>query len=185
MLNKAEIGVSIGWTKYEEAFKKTLRTLELLGEQFPQNEGSLKTPSHQIENLLLLSRQRDSQSLLKPIRCTDMKTFDVMALLSNLIETSRLCKNDAYQELTTTRMMNICLTSGFTPQYSISFAHYGAILMEQAFATNDFDAAKEGYRMGQICEKVAVVSSFYGTFFRKSVNANRTNFQQMFFDKTY
>jgi len=162
MLHQAEIGISIWQNDYPEALKNVLCTLELLGEKFPQKGDLPKTISRQIENLMQETRRRDNQNLLQPAHCTDKKTFDVMTLLSNVIEISRLCKNDVYQELAMIRMMNICLISGFTPQYSMSFSHYGAILMERAFATNDLNTVKEGYRMGQICEKFARVKNYYG-----------------------
>ena len=170
MLHQAEIGVSIWQNHYPEALKNVLRTLELLGEKFPQKADLPKTISRQIENLTQQTRHRDNQNFLQPAHCTDKKTFDVMTLLSNVIEISRLCKNDVYQELAMIRMMNICLISGFTPQYSMSFAHYGAILMERAFATNDLNTAKEGYRMGQICEKFARVKNFYGMLLHYAAN---------------
>jgi predicted ATPase len=170
MLHQAEIGISIWQNNYQEALKKVLSTLELLGEKFPQKVDLPKTISRQIENLKQEIRRKDNQNLLQPAHCTDKKTFDVMTLLSNVIEISRLCKNDVYQEIAMIRMMNICLISGFTPQYSMSFAHYGAILMERAFATNELNTAKEGYRMGQICEKVARVKNFYGMLLHYAAN---------------
>ena len=164
MLHKAEIGISISRNNHQGALKMILRTLELLEEKPPQNQESSKILPRHIKNLLQQTRRKDTQSLLKPVRCNCARTFDVIGLLSDLIETSRLCNNDTYEEGAMIRMVKICLTSGYTPQYSMSFARYGEFLMERAFATSDFDVAKEGYRMGQICEKVASLNSFYGTF---------------------
>eukprot|EP00535_Pseudo-nitzschia_heimii_P011070 CAMPEP_0197200392 /NCGR_PEP_ID=MMETSP1423-20130617/34370_1 /TAXON_ID=476441 /ORGANISM="Pseudo-nitzschia heimii, Strain UNC1101" /LENGTH=1460 /DNA_ID=CAMNT_0042654271 /DNA_START=91 /DNA_END=4473 /DNA_ORIENTATION=- len=164
MLNKTRIAILISRNNYPEALKMILCTLELLGEKLPQKQESSKILPRQLKNLIQQTQRKDNQSLLKPVHCNSAKTFDLIALLSNLIETSHLCNNDAYEELAIIRMVNICLTSGFTSQYSMSFALYGEMLMERAFATNDFDIAKEGYRMGQICEKVASVNSFYGGY---------------------
>jgi len=165
MLHQAEIGILMGKKNYQEALKRAMSSLELLGEILPQKVDGPKMISRQIENVIQETRRRDNQNLLQPAHCTEKKTFDLMTLLSNWIEISRLCESDGYQELATIRMMNICLISGFTPQYSMAFAHFGAILMERSFATNDSNTAKEGYRMGQICEKIACVKTFYGMYF--------------------
>jgi len=174
MLHQAEIGVLICQNNYQEAKRKILDTLGQLGEKFPGEDDLPETASHQIEKLIQQTRRKDNQTLLQPAHCTDKKIFDVMILLSNSIEISRLCGYDLYLELAMVRMINICLMYGYTPQYSISFAHYGAILMERAFERNDFNIAKEGYRIGQICEKMASVNNFYGghslTIFHSSIS---------------
>jgi len=162
MLHQAEIGISIGQKNYQYALKQVLSTLQLLGEKFPEEVDLSQTVSSEIENLRLQIHRKDNHSLLHPSPCTDKKTFDVMILLCNMLNISRLCKNKAYEEASTIRMMKISLGMGYTAQYSTSFAHYGAILMERSLATNDLDMAKEGYRMGQISEKIARVRSVYG-----------------------
>jgi len=163
LLHQAEIEILIWQKKYQDALQKVLSALELLGERTPNTLELPEMISFQSEKLIEQTRWKDNQILLKPPYCTDKKTFDVMILLSNLIEISRLKKKSGFEELATIRMMNRCLFSGFTPQYSISFAHYGSMLMERAFATNDYDLLRVGYRMGQICEKMASVKSFCGT----------------------
>jgi predicted ATPase len=177
MLHQAEIGISMGKKNYQEALKRVMSSLELLGEILPQKVDGSKMISRQIENVIQETRRRDNQKFLQPAQCTDKKIFDTMTLLSNWIEISRLCENEGYQELAAIRMMNICLISGFTPQYSMSFAHFGAILMERSLATNDSNIAKEGYRMGQICEKTACVNTFYGMYFH---HVGKKGFDQTF-----
>lgn len=173
MLHQVEIGISIWQKNYQNALEKVLRALELLGEEFLQGGDQAKIISRQIEDLRQETEYRGNQNLLQPVHCTNKKTFDVMALLSNLVEICSLCKNEIYREVATIRMMNTCLISGFTPQYSLSFAHYGSLLMEQSFATNDLSMLKEGYRMGQICEKMARIKSFYGMCLHCAMNVKR------------
>jgi len=94
---------------------------------------------------------------------------DVMSLFSDLLEICRLCKNDGYQELAMIRMINISLIAGFTRQYSASFVYFGASLIKESFATNNFNMSKEGYRRGEVCEKVARMNDFHG---KSGENAN-------------
>ena len=162
MLHQAEIEISIRQKNNESALAQVLGALGLFGEKPPPEVDLSKTVSREIKILRQEIRQKDNHSLLQPSHCTDKKTFDLMILLSNLIEISRLCNNDVYEEVAIIRMMNICLISGYTPQYSMSFAHYGAILIERGLAANDLSMTKEGYRMGQISEKMSRVRSFYG-----------------------
>ncbi len=173
MLHQAKAGISIGKKNYQYALEQVLSALELLGEKPPQEVDLSKTISHVIENLRLQIDQKDNHTLLQPGHCTDKKTLDVMILLSDLIKISRLCKSKAYEEAATVRMMSICLDSGYTSQYSTSLAHYGAILIERALATDDLDMAREGYRMGQISEKMARVKSLYGKSFHNVRNVSR------------
>ena len=170
MLHQAKTGLSIGKKNYQYALEQVLSALELLGEKPPQEVDLSKTVSHVIENLSRQIHEKENHSLLQPGHCTDKKTFDVIILLCDLIKISRLCKSKAYEEAATVRMMSICLDSGYTSQYSTSFAHYGAILMERALATDDLDLAKEGYRMGQISEKMARLKSLYGKSFHNVRN---------------
>ena len=162
MLHQAEIGIAVGQKRNENALKQVLSALATLGEKFPPEVDLSPIIAREIDRLLQATEKRDNHSLLHPSHCTDKKTFDVMILLSNLIEISRSCRNEQYAEVAMIRMIHICLVKGFTPQYSMSFAHYGATLIQRGLTTNNLNMAKEGYRMGQISEKMARVTSFSG-----------------------
>jgi predicted ATPase len=77
--------------KKEEALDRALAMLEQLGENFPK----ISVPEYvasELEKLRGAVRQTDNAALLHPPRMTDKKAMDVMVLLADVLEISRLSR---------------------------------------------------------------------------------------------
>jgi predicted ATPase len=145
----------------QAALDETLSLLELMGEPFPKS-GISEVIDRDLEQLRNMVRKKDNAALLRPERITDKKILDVLALLANVLEISRLSCKRSYQELAMIRMMNLSLQSGFSRQYPMAFSYFSVSLVQRGIKARDTEMVKEAHRMGQICEKMARLGDFYG-----------------------
>jgi predicted ATPase len=145
----------------QEALNEALSFLEEMGENFPK-AGVSEAIERELGQLRNTVRQKDNAALLRPKRITDKKTLDVLVLLANVLEISRLSRKRSIQELAMIRMMNLSLRSGFSRQYPMAFAYFSTSLVQRGIKTKNIEMVKEAHRMGQVCEKMARLSDFYG-----------------------
>jgi hypothetical protein len=145
----------------QEALSEALSLLEQMGETFPQS-GVSEVIERELEHLRSTVRRKENTELLRPKQMTDRKTLDVMVILANNLEISALSHKRSTQELAMIRMMNLSIRSGFSRQYPMAFAHFSVTLVQRGIKASDFTMVKEGHRMGQIVEKMARISDFFG-----------------------
>lgn len=145
----------------QEALDEALLFLEEMGESFPQS-GVSAAIDRELDQLRASVRMKDNVALLRPKRITDKKTLDVLVLLANVLEISRLSRKRSIQELAMIRMMNLSLQFGFSRQYPMAFAYFSTALVQRGIKAKDAEMVKEAHRMGQICEKMARLGDFYG-----------------------
>lgn len=145
----------------QDALDEALSLLELMGESFPK-AGISEVVDRELQQLRSRVRQKDNTVLLRPQRVTDKKTLDVLMLLANVLEISRLSRKRSLQELAMIRMMNLSLQSGFSRQYPMAFSYFSISLVQRGIKTKDTEMVKEAHRMGQVCEKMARLGDFYG-----------------------
>lgn len=145
----------------QEALDQALSLLEEMGERFPKT-GISEAIDRELEQLRNTVRQTDNTALLRPKRITDKKSLDVLVLLANVLEISRLSRKQSTQELAMIRMMNLSLQCGFSRQYPMAFAYFSVSLVQRGIKTKDTEMVKEAHRMGQVCEKMARLGDFYG-----------------------
>lgn len=141
--------------KYDEALTKLLALLKRMGEVFPEGDKVENIVEREISSLCKTMEKKQNQQLLNPPRMTDKKNMDIMLLLASLLEIAKAASSTVYADLATIRMMHISLSGGFTRQYPLAFATFGTCLVDRGFI-------KEAHRMGQIAERIARLSDFYG-----------------------
>ncbi|KAG7343466.1 multi-sensor signal transduction multi-kinase [Nitzschia inconspicua] len=147
----------------QKALEEALSYLEQMGESFPK-AGVADAIDRELDQLRKTVQGKENNALLRPKRITDKKTLDVLVLLANVLEISRLSRKRAVQELAMIRMMNLSLQAGFSRQYPMAFAYFSTTLVQRGIKANDAEMVKEAHRMGQVCEKMARLSDFYGGF---------------------
>jgi predicted ATPase len=145
----------------QDALNEALSLLEEFGETFPKS-GISEVIDRELEQLRHRVRQKDNTALLRPKRIKDKKTLDVLVLLANVLEISRLSRKLSLQELAMIRIMNLSLQSGFSRQYPMAFSYFSVSLVQRGIKTKDTEMVKEAHRMGQVCEKMARLGDFYG-----------------------
>jgi hypothetical protein len=142
--------------KYDKALTKMLDVLGRLGEVFSVGEEGINHLERDIHGLRKTVEKMQNQPLLNPPKMTDKKLIDVMMCLANLAEIGREAKQpNPYQELAMIRMMKLSIQHGFTRQYPMAFALFAMALIERGHI-------KEAHRMGQVAEKIARLTDFYG-----------------------
>ena len=144
--------------RHDDALIRMLDLLDRLGEVFSNRdgEGFAGYLDREIHGLRKTVDKMQNQPLLNPPKMTDKKLIDVMMCLATLAEISRHAKQpNPYQELSMVRMMQLSLRHGFTRQYPVAFSLF-------SIALRDRGHIKDAHRMGQITEKMARLTDFYG-----------------------
>lgn len=141
--------------KHDEALERLLAVLKKVGESLPDKGDVDAAIQRDFAKMSKKLGTVQNQQLLNPKKVTDKKAMDTMMILAHLVEVGRAASPNRYAELATLRMMQISLDIGFTRQYPLAFSLMSVLLVERG-------QVKEAHRLGQVAEKIARLTDFYG-----------------------
>ena len=144
--------------KPKKALNRVMDLLKEMGEHFPTGDPVESMIFSEVRTLRDKVRARDAKKIMNPPRMQDRKMVDVMSLLAVMWEVSshQSLQPNPYQDLAMIRMMHISLSDGFTRQYPLALAVFSTFLAKKRIF-------KEAMRIGQMAEKMARMSDYYGS----------------------